>query len=500
MNSTERKEDVELLPTQMDAYDRVCRILDSHHCYLDFSLMGAGKTFLTVKVAQHLRIPILVICPKTVKNVWHKMSKNYRVDIVETLSYESVAPRKSRKTGKPGTAKHGLLNHHPDNIGERKFSMTPKLHNLINSGVLIVFDECQKVKNLSAQHYACAILARAVLGSNLSRFVLLSGSPIDKQEQTINFMHFIGFIVKPKLHAFYKNKSSFELLGANDLISVAKSVDKEGTDRFLAENELEKTRNHSTKEVVTFCHRLFVEVISPRIVITMPAPMAPLDVKNGFYKMSPESRYKLNQALDNLATTANNVVSRKIPFGALTPAFRAVEMAKREIFENCARKTLKYHPNCKVIIFLNFTELLGILSDALREYNPLIIRGETTDKMRDKYVDDFQTDPQCRLLIVTIQTGAMGISLHDLAGDSPRISFVSPSHHIQLIHQACYRAARHGAKSTSTVRNVYGVECEIETKIIDSLSRKGKIMKEVLSQQEKDNIKFPCDYDSEIEP
>jgi SNF2 family DNA or RNA helicase len=63
----------------------------------------------------------------------------------------------------------------------------------------------------------------------------------------------------------------------------------------------------------------------------------------------------------------------------------------------------------KAIIFSQWEKITEVYYEALREYSPIYITGKVSPEDRQKEVDRFQTDPECKLAIGTI--GAMGTGL-----------------------------------------------------------------------------------------
>lgn len=65
----------------------------------------------------------------------------------------------------------------------------------------------------------------------------------------------------------------------------------------------------------------------------------------------------------------------------------------------------------KVIIFSVFKESLNILKDRLSEYNPLLCTGDVPDVEISKNIDDFQNDPDKKIILCTIAKMGTGITL-----------------------------------------------------------------------------------------
>lgn len=78
---------------------------------------------------------------------------------------------------------------------------------------------------------------------------------------------------------------------------------------------------------------------------------------------------------------------------------RIKEMLEEEIIPN----------GHKAIIFSQWSTIAKDLGLELKEYDPIVITGEVHPEQRQKLVDNFQTNPHCKVAIGTI--GAMGTGL-----------------------------------------------------------------------------------------
>lgn len=65
----------------------------------------------------------------------------------------------------------------------------------------------------------------------------------------------------------------------------------------------------------------------------------------------------------------------------------------------------------KVVLFVHHTEMLTLLMDKLKAYNPVKLDGSDSPKRREAAKDRFQTDPKCRVFIGNIEAAGEGIEL-----------------------------------------------------------------------------------------
>jgi SNF2 family DNA or RNA helicase len=175
-----------------------------------------------------------------------------------------------------------------------------------------------------------------------------------------------------------------------------------------------------------------------------------------------------------------------------------IELYKIPIILDVANDALEN--GYSVVIFVCFKETLQQLAEQLNT-TCLIYGGQSLEE-RNAHIDDFQNN-RTNVLISMLSAGACGISLHDLHGGHPRMSIINSGWNGIELKQALGRIHRAGAKTPALQRLVFCANtyedniCKaIEQKLknIDSINDgeydDGDIAKELMKQQEDDNIKF----------
>ena len=488
---------VTLKPTQIDHYLRTTEILKYNHCYIDCSVMGAGKTYVGDAHAIRLDLPVVALGPKIASITWSGVTSETQVKLVDYITYQSLRSVKGKQP------KHGYL-HRIDSDGQVNFSATPKFVELAKKGILLVLDEVHNIKNNSDQFKACKALTTALLSiGGKSRFAILSATPFDKEDHAVNLLRLMGFIQSTKLFIFHKDTQSIQLIGAQELINICRHFNNVKTTQVL------RTNPPNRNNIPHICYRLYVEVIKPRLVSSMSSPIIPVekDAKNGYYRMEDDDRKALIDAIHELSKASRfnihtqAIEEAKLEWGGITKALMHIEQSKTNLLIRLARTQLESNSMCKVIIFVNFTEPLLRICKGLDKYNPLKLNGETTIRQRTSIIEAFHSDHSRRLLVANMKVGGNSINLHDTVGDRPRFTFIVPNYSIGELHQASGRAYRDGTMSKSTVRLVYGktgtdgLPDILETSILNALARKKDVLREILDQQVKEGVKFPGEYD-----
>ena len=121
-----------------------------------------------------------------------------------------------------------------------------------------------------------------------------------------------------------------------------------------------------------------------------------------------------------------------------------------------------------VALFVNFTETLNAASARLK--TNCIFDGKTPDKVRDRNVELFQDDKE-RVILVNIQSGGVGLNLHDLNGKFPRMSIISPTFNPVPMRQTLGRIWRDDAK-TKSIQRIVCVANTVEEIVCDNVQQK----------------------------
>jgi len=528
---------------QIEWYKKAHNFLLSTHFYIDSSPMRSGKTFIALKLAKDFDLELMVICPLTTKNYWKNTANKYGIKLfTDPVNYESLV--------------RGTKNEIVQLYLERKtnknhifFEATKAYKDALKTRkILLILDEGQMIKNNNLQNKACnALIQPIITGGGRSRFGILSGTLIDKPEQIINLLRIIGYIRAPKLYTINKASKKVDLdgNGTQDLIDVCKQINPIATNKFLLKTPI-PTKGVDKKikeEIDNFCFGLYVEVIKPKVSGAMSAPTTAegeLHVRNGYFHILPEKANQLKNALEELKISSgyksknrsksesksssevdedldNEVKTKKS--GNYIRSLVQIEKSKLLDMARVAKKILASDPTNKIIIAINYTgsetgnleELLSYLT----EFEPLIITGKTLANKRDIIIEDFNYNPDKRILIANPKTISVGISL---VGDGQRYMLISPSAKLMEIVQLSARVYGDQLKIDSYVYIFYGIingnleadilqfmgtkklgSNKIDTDIKGILEKKSDILGRMQEDEIRRNMKLPSDYEDEYE-
>lgn len=518
-------EPIVLTPTQEVHFTELRSILDRHPFAISTAMLGTGKTYVAATVALRMGFDhVIVVCPVSVMDKHRLMKETHGVPMDHILSYATLRSVKNKQPS------HSLLFRIDSTtfqangpVHSTEFAATPRLKELVRQGVLVVIDEIQNVKNVSEQFSAVKEVAVQVVRSveddgGRSRILVLSGSPIDKEEQAVTLFRALGVMKHGRLSSFDLHSMTKTLLGMKEIRDFCHRLNPEITTSIVADLESDDQEHARGKGNVgerLVSYKLFQQVFMRAV----SSSMVPLDVgfrvtkKNGFYDIRNEDDVialqsavvDLKRATSYDDTTGGIAVdgARADTWGQITSALMAIESAKITTFVRIAADHLRDHPMHKVCVCVNFTSNLERLKTELSEFRPLVLDGRVPNRkravgggtMRSDIINRFQApDLEHRLLLGNTSVCSTGIDLDDKDGRYPRFCLVSPDYDTIKLYQLGHRFLRMNSRSDAELHMVFGKQAP-ENGVLNALARKSKVMKETVPDQADHGVVFPCDFE-----
>jgi hypothetical protein len=146
-------------------------------------------------------------------------------------------------------------------------------------------------------------------------------------------------------------------------------------------------------------------------------------------------------------------------------ARQKVELLKIPCFVERAKYAIE--EGMSVPIFVNFRKTL--LEIAERLDTDCIIMGGMGNRVFDS-MERFQND-ESRVIVCQSESGGVGISLHDIRGEYPRKSLISPGWSAQTLLQITGRVCRAGGQSKSYQEIIFA-EAGIEEQVCHNVNEK----------------------------
>jgi SNF2 family DNA or RNA helicase len=530
------KKEIHLLPNQEEHVKNLTKILDKLPFALDFSMLGAGKTYTSSFLALQRKYKhVIVVCPVSVLSKWKHMEETYHLPMRHTMGYQSLRSVSYRQPS------HGLLYRrdfkdtvhvpHPYRVNETietvvqktEFTVTKEFKVMVEEGLLLIFDEIQNIKNISSQFLAAQALIKEITlakgaliqasqknESFTSQVLLLSGSPIDKVEQAVHIFRLLGIMNENRISQYNIQTGATDWRGMNEIHDFCRYMNPKLLEALPSKRYWETLNDYS--------YRMFQHVFKHECSSSMIAPKSEVKLvkRNAYYNIDKEGEEIIQRGLGQLRTAAQWDGSTVHFVGATTEAFASVtrslqiiETGKIQLFVRLSKESLQANPKAKVVLAVNYSETVKDLFTELKEYSPLILTGSTSSNQRGIILEAFQNnESKYRLLICNQGVASTGIDLDDKEGSYPRIAFVSPNYSTITSYQLGHRFQRMDSKSDAYVNFVFAKrkgkakdQCQdiIELRVLDALSRKSQVMKETTTAQVKAGIVFPGDHEEWLE-
>jgi superfamily II DNA or RNA helicase len=405
-----------LLAYQIPSVQRLVASLKAHGAVLDASDVGTGKTYSALAACRELGYKPLVICPKAVIPSWKKAAKHFGLQI-EAINYELV-----RRGSTPWASQH------TDVRGSTSFTLD------LSSGHCnaVIFDEVHRCKGQSSLNSKLLIAAKR---QGIPTIALSATAATDPTEMKA-LGYLLGLFGSPGQHWSWCQNNGCDR-GSFGGIKFS------GASRHLSAIHSRIFPSRGSRIRVADLGDAF-----PETQITVQTVEL-----NGKTKEINEAYRLAQEAIDRVH--AKQVLDGDSHLTLMLRARQISEAAKLPLLSELAADAVEQ--GLSVAIFLNFQDSIDTLSDALNDATgarPVLIHGGQTAEERQQAIDAFQSD-KARVIVANIQAGGVGISLHDLNGNHPRLALVSPTWSAVDLRQTLGRVHRAGGKTKSLQRLVY---------------------------------------------
>ncbi len=381
----------------------------------DLSETGTGKTYVAAWVAKQLNVPLVVICPKVVRKTWGEVLAKFGIKANVVINYEKLSR---------GNTEYLKFKNDNDSYVENYQFTFPK-------DALVILDETHKCKALKSKN-ANMLIALKQHGYKL--FLLSATAATNPTE-----MRSFGYATL--LH----NLSNFK----NFLYSCNVNVNRYGAFEVnladektrMAMRDIHDTLFNKIKLAGRMTRKAFGSIFPDnRINATAFDMGANTDKINRVYEIMDAELAALEESSANY---------KQHHFAIMTKARRMAELLKVPTIVDQIEDL--YDEGISPVIFVNYTETVEAIAKKLNKKSKFdnqiaYIVGGQTNKQRDNDIADFQNNVK-RIMIVNLSAGNAGISLHDLNGNFPRHSIVSPSFSAINMIQALGRIHRAEGKS-----------------------------------------------------
>lgn len=452
-----------LFPNQVKAKDFLLQVLRSQRGALDGSLTGTGKTVVAAHLARELGVPVLVVCPKIVIPQWRAELADAGVtDLVGVINYEKLKRGNRFLTPQIPTTKSGR----PSRKGAIGFTWN------LPPETLVIWDEIHSAKSPTTLN---ALMLIAAKQAGLYNLMLSATACQDPTE-----MRALGFVLG--LHKLHGSQ--------NGWVSWMKGYGcrKDPWHKWVA-GPLAKlaplNRELYGRVATKLTPKDLPNAFAENHIITTPLAFSALDEINRFYQaygVTPAIVDMMLQARADEAERKAAGVEDETEQYVLVEILRARQLAEAakvpDIIEMVSDALAQgYSP----VVFVNFTDTVKALADYFGAQAAIVVGGQS-DTEREHNVQQFQSNAK-RIMICNTAAGGVGVSLHDVHGDHPRMSFISPTFNVKDYIQTLGRIHRAGAKSPATQR-ILVASGTIEELVLTRMEEKRMYLDALHQQQE----------------
>ena len=395
----------------------------------DGSDTGTGKTVVALTVARRLGLTPFVICPKSVVPSWKEWAEKFSYVDSHVFNYEKI---------RNGSTEFYTKNKQTKRAG---------CWHLDPAKALLIFDEDHRCKSAKSENSKLMIAAKERGIPTLSLGATSCSNPIE--------MRALGYLLDMHNDAGWwnwclKNGCKRGVFGGLTFKGYA--------------SVLKRLHDHIYKDGRG--SRIRIKDLPPG---SFPDNVIVADGYDlGDVRKDVDLIYSdLKAELDELAKRKEDDVDS--PLNIQLRARQEVELYKVPIFEELAKDAVE--SGNSVVIFVNFRVTMEALTKRLSGVSELsFVYGAQDMGTRHSEIKKFQRD-ESRICICIIQAGGTGVSLHDVNGNFPRVSLISPSFSAIDLRQALGRVHRATGKSTSIQKIVFANDT-VEMRVCEAVRKK----------------------------
>ena len=408
---------LELYDWQKPSAEALLESLKEYRVAADWSDTGTGKTAKAVWIAKQLGKPTAVVCPKAVIPSWRNWLKEAKVKPLFIHNYEKL------RTGKTG-------------FGEFKNGMWVWSEKL-PTDALLIWDEVHKCKGVNSLNGKMLIQSKKFYTLMLS--ATFASNPLD--------MKSTGYILG--LHE-YNNFFPWAIRNG------VKKAPWGALSYFGGKKKLAEIH----KSMGAKAHRIKIEDLGDKFPDNeVFAEAYDCGDVQGLYD-------ELEKKLAEIA--ASKAKDKPHPMTEILRARQESELVRVPVLIEMAETLLD--EGRSVVIFCNFRGTIEALQAKLKKAS--VIWGEQSEAEREEMISEFQSDSN-HVMICQIQSGGVGVSLHDINGNRPRSSLICPTYSAIDLKQALGRIHRAGAKSKAVQRIIFAAD-SIEENVMRRVKAKLK--------------------------
>jgi superfamily II DNA or RNA helicase len=409
--------------------------------------MGLGKTLQTITLLQHVyqkkNAPSLIVMPKSLIFNWEKEVEKFAPNLSFYTFYGNNRDMTEALKSNLIFTTYAMLRTSIEVLKEEKFCY-------------VILDESQNIKNSATQSSKAVMLLQA------KHRLALSGTPV---ENNLAELYSLFRFLSPAMFGTADN------FNQQYLIPIQKNNDPAATND-LRRKIFPFLLRRLKKDVLTE----LPDKIEQTLYVEMSEPQAKLyEQRRRYYKEAIEQQVAMKgiQGSQFFVFQAMNEL-RQIASIPESHSDGKIESPKLELLiEQLTDAVSNRH---KVLVFANYLDAIELISEKLSEQQIEHVTMTGSTKDRQKVVDQFQNDPNCKVFLLTLKTGGTGLNL--TAADM--VFIFDPWWNKAAESQAIDRAHRMGQNKKVFSYKIIA-KATIEEKMIQLQEQKSELFNAIIS-------------------
>ena len=445
-NATKQK----LLSYQESHVVRLISILLENSVALDASDTGIGKTYVASATCKELGRKPIIVCPKTLIFNWMNVLSFFGVKHYDIVNYETF---KNGKTYRNIKCKSRIKSPFLDIVDSDPENPHKIIHEWkVPHDAIVIFDEAHRCKDPKTDNGKLLISTKQLIQQKIP-VIILSATICEKITDMKIPFYLFGFI--PSIRNFNHYIGTLKQ-------KYSKYRIKKNNYQHISEYKIARENAQAMmiyEEIKDFTSRIRIKDLGDKF---------PLNQWCAQMFIAEESD-KIAEAYDQIAVLMEALKNNpgQNHLAKIQKLKQEIEFRKVPIFIEQAQ--LYLDEGKSVIIFVNYLDTLHILAKELNI--KCKIYGDQSMEERQEAIDLFQSNEE-RIIIGQIRAGGIGISLHDLHGEHPRVTLINYPDSASDLLQALGRAPRAGAKSAVLQRIIFVANVDYEKKIMQNINKK----------------------------
>jgi len=394
----------------------------------DLSETGCGKTYVAVAIAVAMNRPVVVVCPKPVRNKWQSLLKLWGAHVALVINYEKLV------RGNTPWLSYDPFPKYPNGKPNKDFPRWALTRLHFPDNALVILDEAHRCKAFNSLSAGLMIACKKQGYKFLNLSATLACDP--REMRASGYANNLMRSYDNKIYKAFCISHGAEWLGRWGALTFNADDPKAQAKMKLIHNSLYDIQKSAS-----------------RLTRAMMAEYFPDNhVDATAYTMDDVNTRKIQAVYDWLDRELEKLYEHTEKYGdcilsVILEARMRIELLKVPLF--CELIEDAYDEGNSVVCFINFTRTLEAISTKLNHRKDLkgmigYIHGGQKDKDRERDIADFQADRK-RIMLANQAAGGIAIDLHDLNGKFPREAILSPTFSAIQLLQAMGRIHRHGA-------------------------------------------------------